>query len=69
MESINMFDKEIVKEKLKEIYKSNSNEINWGAVINSYTIVDGFYVFRVEDNAYFFTENTLMDWCPGYFLL
>ena len=64
-----MFDKEVIKEKKKKIFRNSNKSVNFDEVIASYTVKEGFYVFRVDDDAFFFTENTLMDCCPGYFLL
>ena len=67
-----MFNKEIILKQLKEIHADSGNIKNWSnekwdLVLNSYIEQEGFYIFRVLDNAYFFIENTLIDCCPGYF--
>lgn len=69
-----MYDKEIVKQKLKKIYESydpvkNWSDEQWDKVVSAPYEKDGFKIFRVESEGYIFIENTLIDYCPGYFLI
>ena len=60
-----MFDSEIIKEILKEIL--NYEDVDLDEIINNYEVIDGFYVFRYNNDAFFFINNTLIDSCPGYY--
>lgn len=46
----------------------NYDKYDFDLIIDAYQVVDGFYLFRIEDCAFIYSDNTLMDCCPGYFL-
>lgn len=64
-----MFDKTIIRKELQNLTDEHPNydKFDFDLIIDSYQVIDGFFVFRVEDCAFFFSDNVLMDSCPGYF--
>ena len=61
-----MFDKEIVKRELEECI-GNDIIVDLDEVIENYTVLDGFYLFRINNDGHLFNENTYIDSFPGFF--
>ncbi|WP_404809083.1 hypothetical protein [Methanobrevibacter smithii] len=69
-----MYDKEIVKKQLKKLYENYNpakkwSEEKWDDIVSTPYNSEGFKIFRVENDGFVFIENTLIDWCPGYFAI
>ena len=62
-----MFDKEIIKEKLRPTANSTGLDLDLDEIIEDYEIIDGFYVFRVNNNAEVFQENNYVESWIGYY--
>ena len=60
-----MFDREIIKKELQQTTKEI--DVDLDAVIDNYTMLDGFYCFRVGVNAHIFNNNEFIDSFPGFF--
>lgn len=61
-----MFDAEIIKRELRESI-GNDEEIDLDQVVASFTMLEGFYCFRINDDAHIFNNNEFIDSFPGYF--
>ena len=61
-----MFDREIIKKELQETVGNDVN-IDLDEVIDNYTMLDGYYCFRIGYNAHIFQDNTFIDSFPGFF--
>ena len=62
-----MFDKEIIKQELEEVISAETGEVNLDDVVENYTMLDGFYCFRIRNDAYIFNDNEIVDSFPGFF--
>ena len=62
-----MFDREIVKEKLKPTVQSTGLNLDLDEIVDNYEILDGFYLFRVKNNAEVFQENNYIESWIGYY--
>lgn len=61
-----MFDAEIIKRELQESI-GNDVDIDLDEVIANFTMLDGFYCFRINDDAHIFNNNEFIDSFPGFF--
>lgn len=64
---MNMFDRDIIKKELQESIGNDEN-IDLDDVIDKYTILDGFYCFRIKDDAHIFNNNEFIDSFPGFYV-
>ena len=63
-----MFDKEVVKRKLRELVITDlSGDVDLDKVVDNYEVVDGFYVFRIGENGHIFQNNNFIESCPGLY--
>lgn len=62
-----MFDAEIIKKELQESI-GNDVDIDLDEVIQNFTMFEGFYCFRINDDAHIFNNNEFIDSFPGFFV-
>ena len=62
-----MFDREIIKAELQEVITAETKNVDLDAVIDNYTLLEGFYCFRIHNDAYIFNNNQLIDSFPGFY--
>ena len=62
-----MFDREVIKKELEEVITAETGVVDLDEVIDNYTMIDGFYCFRIRNDAYIFNDNEIIDSFPGFF--
>ena len=60
-----MFDKEIVKQELEPIVQGLNIDLD--KVVDEYEIIDGFYVFRILEDAEVFQESNFIESWVGFY--